>query len=137
MKRIKKRKLPIIILYHAGVAAFVWVYMTYLGCPVRRFLGVPCPGCGMGRAHLELLQGNIREAFSFHPLFLLAIPLIFLFLHSGIYDFHIPKKILNIIGIAAIILLLAVYLLRIFVLHDPAVAPDFEHSVLGKILESI
>jgi hypothetical protein len=137
VKRLIKRKPLTIILSHAGIALFVWVYMTYLGCPVRRFFGVSCPGCGMGRAHLELLQGNISEAFSFHPLFFLALPLIFLFLHSEIYDFHIPKKLLNIAGIATIILLLAVYLLRVFVLHSPAVAPDFENSVLGRILESI
>lgn len=137
MKRLIKRKPLIIILSHAGIALFVWFYMTYLGCPFRRFFGVSCPGCGIGRAHIALLHGDIHGAFAAHPLFWLAIPLIFLFLHYGVFNFHISKKTLNIIGVVSIVLFVVVYLLRVFIFHDPVVAPDFEHSVLHRLFEFI
>jgi hypothetical protein len=43
----------------AGAVAF---------CPLRRFLGLPCPGCGMTRALAHLARGEWREALTFHPL---------------------------------------------------------------------
>jgi hypothetical protein len=37
-------------------------------CLVRRFLGIPCPGCGMTRALSHLARGEWRAALAFHPL---------------------------------------------------------------------
>ncbi|HZK38609.1 MAG TPA: DUF2752 domain-containing protein [Clostridia bacterium] len=111
--------------------------MTTLGCPTKRFFGISCPACGMGRAHMAILHGDIRGAFAAHPLFWLAIPLIFLFLHSNVFNFHISKKALTVIGIASIIVLLVVYLLRVFVFRDPMVQPDFEHSILYRFFETV
>ena len=40
-------------------------------CFFKLVTGIPCPGCGMGRATLALLQGNIAQSFSFN---ILCIP---------------------------------------------------------------
>ena len=40
-------------------------------CPFKNITGIPCPGCGMGRATLELLNLEIKESLLYHPL---AIP---------------------------------------------------------------
>jgi hypothetical protein len=37
-------------------------------CPFALLTGVPCPGCGLGRATLALLAGHFRDALHFHPL---------------------------------------------------------------------
>ena len=37
-------------------------------CPLRRFLGIPCPTCGTTRAVAALLRGNVREALALNPL---------------------------------------------------------------------
>ena len=37
-------------------------------CPSRRFLDLPCPGCGMTRALVALARGEWRRALDFHPL---------------------------------------------------------------------
>lgn len=71
-------------------------------CPIRQSIGLPCPSCGMTRAWLSFVQGNFWDAFTFHPLFLLAP--IFLFA-----IFRKKKKLT--MGIAAIFI--AVYLIRI------------------------
>ena len=39
------------------------------GCPIRWLTGIPCPGCGLSRAYLALLSGNLQGDFVFHPLF--------------------------------------------------------------------
>jgi len=46
-----------------------------LPCPMLRFAGIPCPGCGMSRAYLRLLRLDVRGAFEMHSMFW-AIPLL-------------------------------------------------------------
>lgn len=37
-------------------------------CPVRAITGLPCPGCGMSRALLSLLYGDIAQSLYYHPM---------------------------------------------------------------------
>jgi hypothetical protein len=37
-------------------------------CGVRLFLGFDCPGCGMTRAFVSAMHGEIMESVRFHPL---------------------------------------------------------------------
>jgi len=48
-------------------------------CPLLQTFGIPCPGCGLTRAALELLNGQWRAALSHHafaPVLLLALVVI-------------------------------------------------------------
>jgi hypothetical protein len=44
-------------------------------CPTALFFDVPCPGCGLTRATLALLRGDIGAALHFHPLVFVLTPL--------------------------------------------------------------
>ena len=44
-------------------------------CPFANLLGIPCPGCGMTRATLALLSGDVSLALAFQPLIGLVLPL--------------------------------------------------------------
>ena len=46
-------------------------HQHYTVCFFKLITGIPCPGCGMGRATLALLQGNIPLSFSYN---ILCIP---------------------------------------------------------------
>jgi hypothetical protein len=43
-------------------------------CPVHYLTGWYCPGCGSLRALHQLLQGNVRAAWSMNPLTLIFLP---------------------------------------------------------------
>jgi hypothetical protein len=43
-------------------------------CPSAALLGVPCPGCGLTRATLALLHGDLGTALRFHPLVPILAP---------------------------------------------------------------
>jgi hypothetical protein len=59
----------------AGLAALAvlhsWVppaSAAFAICPLRRFTGLPCPGCGMTRAFAHLAKGEWTAAVHDHPL---------------------------------------------------------------------
>ena len=44
-------------------------------CWVASLLRVPCPGCGLSRAGIALLQGDVSRALTLHPLSIVLVPL--------------------------------------------------------------
>ena len=73
------------LLNSAGVAAGVAaLYLFKIPCLFKWALGIACPGCGMTRAWLRVLQLDFAGAFSLHPMFW-AVPILFLvYLLDGI-----------------------------------------------------
>ena len=48
-------------------------------CLSAAVLRLPCPGCGMTRASLALVHGDIKAALAFHPLSIVLVPCVLLF----------------------------------------------------------
>ena len=95
-----------------GILAIVGVILLLdVGCLFRKLTGVPCPGCGMTRAHLAVLRLDFRAAFYYHPLWMLPGPTLLL-------SFWYPKGIFrsgkaNIILPAVLgVLVIGVYTVR-------------------------
>jgi Protein of unknown function (DUF2752) len=60
--------------------AFFYRYgyrLSFLKCPLKSLIGIPCPTCGMTRSLVAIAQGNFHAAIEYH-LFGPAIFLIFL-----------------------------------------------------------
>ena len=55
-------------------------------CLFKAITGIPCPGCGMTRAFLELAEGDFVAAFQLNPF---SIPF-FLVLIFSAFKFHLP-----------------------------------------------
>ena len=55
-------------LHHTGIfSAQEMESHSPLFCPFKMLFSIPCPGCGMTRAMLSLLSGNVLQAVSYHP----------------------------------------------------------------------
>jgi hypothetical protein len=57
-----------------------------LPCIYKKYLGVECPGCGMQRALIELLKGNLLESLKVYPA---LFPTIFMLAYLS---FHLVFK---------------------------------------------
>lgn len=72
-----------------------WLNEHLLPCFYKQYFGIDCPGCGMQRAFIHLLKGNISESIQLYPA---LIPILFMFfflvLHL-IFKFSKGAKILT------------------------------------------
>jgi hypothetical protein len=59
----------------AGVVGLAVVFSVPL-CPFALVTGQPCPGCGLTRATLALLRGDLAASLHFHPLAMIITPLV-------------------------------------------------------------
>lgn len=66
-----------VVFMAAGAGAFALaVYSEFPLCPLAGSFGIPCPGCGLTRATLAMLHGDVRGALQHHPLVFLLTPLV-------------------------------------------------------------
>ena len=112
MKLFQKKYLCLGLLF--AFVLFLY-FASGIGCPILYTTGIPCPGCGMSRACLQLLQLHFREAFSYHPL-CFGLPFMAAFLLLHFYEKISEKRFQQgLLVIAALFMI--VYLLR---LKNPA-----------------
>ena len=73
------------IILLAGILYAVFVRLTGLAVPCifRVLTGWQCPGCGITRACLSLLKGEIRTSFSYNPFLYIAGPCIIYLIVRG------------------------------------------------------
>lgn len=117
-----------------GIFLFYLVYGLAgisTGCSIKGFTGVPCPGCGMTRAYLLLLKGNLAGAFYYHPLFPLPAAVASFCLYEYLKNARIPVWVWGI----SVSLMLVVYLVRMAVFFpDTAPMDYYSGAVIPRII---
>ncbi len=91
------------------VLFYGFLQLIGITCPIKFVTGVSCAGCGMTRAWLALLlHGDIRLAWTFHPLFWL-VPVA-----GGFYLFrnHFSEEVQKVLLWGIVAIAMAVYLGR-------------------------
>lgn len=97
-----------------GIALFYFIIECMgVTCPILYVTGISCAGCGMSRAWLSVLHGDLQAALQFHPLFWMVILMGILFLIRDHMSVRARKW--AVIAIAA--LFIGVYLFRML---DPS-----------------
>ena len=112
MRRIIKRNIPIVL---AVVCFWAIGIFTDVVCPIKRFLGVPCPTCGVSRALFALFRLNFAEYVTYNvmaPFLIAALVLI--------VNIELFKKKRTVYAVAYVILILNLiyYVVRLAVLGN-------------------
>lgn len=123
-----------------GRTIFVLVLLTLLlvklfgaACILKLVTGFPCPACGMTRAAVLFMRGQIRESIQLQPLFVLVLIGAALFFFCR-YVFRRYEAFLKYYAVFLIGFALVLYCYRM-VRYFPDAAPVtyWEESLLGRI----
>ena len=78
-------------------------------CIIREITGIPCPTCGVTRALLSLVYGNLK-AYMYYNSFAVPLCIATLFMIIGT---HIKKRNFQIISVIIILLNITYYIYRL------------------------
>jgi len=84
-----------------------------LPCATKQILGVDCPGCGLQRSMLLLLQGDFLEAFYMYPAIFALIPLAMVLLLNSFLSFKYSNFLIISLSISSVTLILGNYILKL------------------------
>lgn len=110
------------------------MYLLHIPCPIKLLTGVSCPGCGMTRAYASLLRLDFSAAFAYHPLWPL-IPILLVLL--PIFHRKNFRLAFNLTIWGFVIAMIALYLYRIFILHDPILSASPADGLIGRAIRGI
>ncbi len=87
-----------------------WLEQNQGVCPYKKFLGIPCPGCGMQTAFIELLKGNIWQSIIDYPPLIPFILTILVFVLHLIFKFKYGAVTIKYLFIFTVILIVGNYI---------------------------
>ena len=128
-KFFKNRMIPLCL----ALTAFLIVqYFIGYACPLLKYTGFSCPGCGLTRAWRSFLTGNLKQALYWHPLFLLPVPTVIIMLMED----RIPGKIYTVIMSLIAAIFIIVYIVRMAA-GDPVLEHDFHNGQIWRFFMRI
>lgn len=101
----------IFVIYYVSIS----ILDTGTRCVYKNLFGIPCPGCGMTRSYIHLLEGDWRAAFEDHPLFML-VPVIILLSAVLLWKRLSPKmnRVISSVLLGIAVMFIVVYVIRMF-----------------------
>ena len=127
--------------HRATIAAAFAVLLAYavmalagIGCPLKFFSGISCPGCGMTRAFLHACRLELAEAFSYHPLWVAVLPTAALLL---VFRRRRNQTAFYTVLICAAVLMLAVYAWRIAFSCGGVVVCEPQNGFFGRCVRGL
>lgn len=124
-----KQKIKELFIIFISICIYcIWMRLLHITCPIKWLTGISCPGCGMTRAWIQILQGHIGSACYYHPLW--WIPPIFLIVY--LFKSKIKEKTYKRILYVFIGFFICAYLYRFTLEQDIVVfAPQQSIIYLG------
>lgn len=117
------------------IIALFYLFIESIGitCPIKFLTGISCAGCGMSRAYVSLLKGDIVMAFHYHPLFMLP-PVLLL---SLTFKNKMTDKLFKVTISICVILFVIVYVFRLIDTSDDIVVCAINNGIIYKAVEYI
>lgn len=129
-----------------GVVLNWGVTIPFLGCPLVRYTGIPCPGWGLTRSVMATMRGDFQQAIAYHlfgPLILIGFVIVAIHLSLELIRdrkldcFYVRWVTNSKIQIFSFLILLGYHAVRLQNLWKVGeLYPSFLHSPLGRFLLS-
>ena len=128
---LSKHKREILVVFAVALACLL-MFAVGVACPIKFSTGISCPGCGMTRACVSALRLDFKAAFEYHPLWVALLPSAVTLMILKIKG---RKRALNLLICALAVLMLAVYIYRLFFGDGQVVRFAPREGIIPRLLE--
>lgn len=98
----------------------VTIFNTGTRCVYKNLFGIPCPGCGMTRSYVHVLEGNWKGAFYDHPLFI-TVPIIIV-VSWILFKFNLNPRVYKVLS--GILIFIAILFILLYIVRMVLYFPD-------------
>ncbi|RZL50815.1 MAG: DUF2752 domain-containing protein [Pedobacter sp.] len=91
-----------------------WLEHNLLTCPFKANTGLDCPGCGIQRSILALMQGDVVTSFKLYPATMPILGLLIFTLVHLKFDLKNGAFIIKMLYIAIALIIVINYIYKIF-----------------------
>ena len=97
------------------LALLALLIVLFYKCPIKLIFGIDCPGCGFTRSFFALFRLDFKASFRYHPMGIpMLIESVYYIFRDEIRKFvRIPEMVENVIGITTVVLIFAVWIIRL------------------------
>lgn len=92
--------------------AYMGLQDYMLPCATKQILGFDCPGCGLQRSIVLLLQGDFLAAFYMYPAIYALIPLAMVLIANKLFTFKHANSLIIFLSISSVAMILINYILK-------------------------
>lgn len=86
-----KKKLIFYFLVCVSLILYLFIgnYLhIFLFCPIKKITNLYCPGCGVTRMLLSIIEGDFYQAFRYNPLLFICIPFFIIYYIEDLYSLY-------------------------------------------------
>jgi hypothetical protein len=91
-----------------------WVTNHLLSCPFKQTFGIDCPGCGLQRSLIYLMQGDFMASFKMYPPSVPILAIVFFLPFHLKYDFKNGALLIKVLYIIIALLILLNYIYKLY-----------------------
>ena len=116
---------PALLFILGGILVF---FVFRIPCLSQLLFGMSCPGCGLTRAFLAVLSGDIALSFKMHPFWIALIPCT-----VAAFILHVKKKdtAFYIVVASSVAVYIGIWVVRL-ILKDPVVEFNIESGIIYR-----
>lgn len=121
------------------IKVLLLIFLVYLilnlfgmGCPIKFFTGISCPGCGMTRSVWAAMRFQFQEAFYYHPLFFL-VPIIFILF---LFEYRFNPRFIKYAWAIILSVFILTYIIRLTLPQNVVVYIDIYEGFMLKFIQN-
>ena len=121
------------------IKVLLLIFLLYLilnlfgmGCPIKFFTGISCPGCGMTRSVWAAMRFQFQEAFYYHPLFFL-VPIIFILF---LFEYRFNPRFIKYAWSIILSVFILTYIIRLTLPQNVVVYIDIYEGFMLKFIQN-
>ena len=97
----------------ASNAAYMGLQDYMIPCATKQILGFDCPGCGLQRSIMLLIQGDLVAAFYMYPAIFALIPLALVLITNKFFNYKYANHLIITLSISSVAMILINYIFKL------------------------